>query len=253
MASVTATLQIIKGLAKDIWGDIFEEETNAPKKQSIRSVYDQLDFDSVVKEGQEDMKLDTTGRPTTIDWGFIRELEGFRTDGYVPQEDGAVLGHSGVTIGSGIDLGQWDKKSLTKLGVDKSVLQKLQPYFGLEGEAAVSAVEQNPLILSDSEAKDLSERVKTTVLKGVMSKYNDSSELSWEDLPPEWKTVITSVAFQYGDLESRTPAFWGYVTSGDFEKAHEELRNFGDKFDTRRNKEADLVQNFLTIDNERNV
>ncbi len=55
----------------------------------------------------------------------------------------------------------------------------------------------------------------------------------------EATTVIASVAFQYGDLESRTPNFWKQVISGDWEAAEANLRNFGDNYGTRRVKEAD--------------
>jgi GH24 family phage-related lysozyme (muramidase) len=53
--------------------------------------------------------------------------------------------------------------------------------------------------------------------------------------------VVASVAFQYGDLSRRTPNFWRQVTSGDWDAALNNLRHFGDKYPTRRNKEADLL------------
>ncbi|MCZ6804491.1 MAG: pesticin C-terminus-like muramidase [Proteobacteria bacterium] len=59
------------------------------------------------------------------------------------------------------------------------------------------------------------------------------------------QTVVASVAFQYGDLESRTPNYWQQVTTGDWPAALYNLRNFGDRYPTRRNKEADLLESWL--------
>ncbi len=44
--------------------------------------------------------------------------------------------------------------------------------------------------------------------------------------------VIASVAYQYGSLSR---------TNRDWQGALENLRDFGDVYDTRRNKEADLL------------
>jgi GH24 family phage-related lysozyme (muramidase) len=77
----------------------------------------------------------------------------------------------------------------------------------------------------------------------VSSKYDASpSTKSFSQLPPEAQTVIASVSFQYGDLATRTPTFWGHVTNERWQKAVDELRNFGDRYPTRRGKEADLLQ-----------
>ena len=55
--------------------------------------------------------------------------------------------------------------------------------------------------------------------------------------------VVSSVGFQYGsNLAKATPRFWDAVTNGRWQDAVDELRNFGDSYSTRRNKEADLLQ-----------
>jgi len=54
--------------------------------------------------------------------------------------------------------------------------------------------------------------------------------------------VITSVAFQYGNLATETPNFWRQVTSGDWDGAVGNLRNFGDAYGSRRNREADYFE-----------
>ena len=69
-----------------------------------------------------------------------------------------------------------------------------------------------------------------------------AGKLEFGQLTDAQKTVITSVLFQYGSPR-RTPNFWRKVTNQDWAGAEAELRNFGDKYPTRRNKEADLLKN----------
>ena len=68
-----------------------------------------------------------------------------------------------------------------------------------------------------------------------------ASGVDFAQLPAPMQTVIASVAFQYGDLASRTPKFWAQVVARDWSSALANLRNFGDSYGTRRRKEADLL------------
>ena len=71
---------------------------------------------------------------------------------------------------------------------------------------------------------------------------NSASTVSFDDLTKEQATAVASVAFQYGNLATETPKFWGYVTSGDWVAAAKELRNFGDKHPSRRKLEANYLE-----------
>ncbi len=52
-------------------------------------------------------------KDSNIDWSYIKEQEGFETTGYVPKnKDGSAMGHSGVTVASGFDLGSRTPESL---------------------------------------------------------------------------------------------------------------------------------------------
>jgi GH24 family phage-related lysozyme (muramidase) len=53
------------------------------------------------------------------------------------------------------------------------------------------------------------------------------------------------VAFQYGDLASRTPNFWRQVVAHDWSAACANLANFGDRYPTRRKQEAQLLGSLL--------
>jgi hypothetical protein len=76
---------------------------------------------------------------TKVDFQFISRMEGGQWQrGYIPfgrqnlhgHRVEEVLGHSGVTIGSGFDLGQQDEKHLRANGFDDWIIDVLQPYLG---------------------------------------------------------------------------------------------------------------------------
>jgi hypothetical protein len=187
-----------------------------------------------------------TEKTTNVDWGFIREQEGFRTKLYVPtDEDGKAIEQSGVTVGSGVDLGQWNKKQFEDLGVPESTINKLLPYFGIRKQAAIDLLALNPLELGKEEAEELTDIIKRDAVAKVAKKYNAASNTDFEDLHPKLQTVITSVAFQYGDLKGKAPNFWRQITGGDFKAAYNNLRNFEDDYGPRRGREADYIKNLI--------
>lgn len=191
--------------------------------------------------GQEPMNIK---QDSYIDWDFIEELEGNETRGYVPKgEDGSVLGKSGVTIASGVDLGHRDYDSLIKIGIPEKLAIKLKPYLGLRGKDAAKVA--SGLELSKDETKLLNRAVKKSESARVIRMYEKDSGKKFNDLNTGQKTSVMSVGFQYGNLPNKTPDFWKGVTSGKWDDVLKELRNFGDKYKTRRNKEADYLDSFM--------
>ncbi len=61
-----------------------------------------------------------------INFDFIKELEGVKKKGYVPDVENS---NSGVTIASGFDLGARSKSDLIALGLPASLVDKLTPYL----------------------------------------------------------------------------------------------------------------------------
>lgn len=184
-----------------------------------------------------------------IDWGFIGPLEGERLqDGYVPE-----LGRSqsGVTVATGVDLGQRNSRDLERLGLSDSLRAKLEPYLGLKQHEAQAALDANPLHLSEAEVDELDQAVRGHQVDLVVNEYNSEvtalnaadggNRPTFQELPREMQTVIASVSFQYGDLSEKAPNFFEQVTHQRWDDALANLRNFGDDYSTRRNTEADLL------------
>lgn len=170
-----------------------------------------------------------------IDFEFIAKLEGFELDGYVPAPDGGTI-ESGVTIASGFDLGQRSEASLPEW------MQELFGiYCGVTGHAAERMLNELPLHISLAQAVKVNEYAHKQALSKLLTSWPVNA-IPFACLADECQTVIASVAFQYGFLPRRTPNFWRQVTNGEWFGALSNLRNFGDAFNTRRNKEADYLE-----------
>ena len=182
---------------------------------------------------------------------FLTCHEGSTSCGYVPidPKSGEVLGESGVTIGAGVDLGSKSRASLASLS--STLVDKLEPYFGLKRNLAACAAIERPLQLTEAEAMLVTDAIKNITDYQVLKRYNmdkDPSALNFTSLPRGIRTAIVSVWYQFGSPPAY-PTFWGFVKNNDWDNAVKELRNFytnpneqqpGDL--RRRNNEADIIE-----------
>ena len=171
---------------------------------------------------------------SNIDFDFILKQEGFETKGYVPDAENSK---SGVTIASGFDLGA--RKLSDLKGLPQDIIDLLSPFLGFQG-AEASEIAPN-LEVSEEQAKIINEFAKSEAITNLKTKWENATGTSFDDLGTEQATVLASVAFQYGDLESRTPNFWKQTTSGDWVGAYKNLLKFGDRYTSRRLDEAALL------------
>ncbi|CAN2040971.1 hypothetical protein GMMP15_2150005 [Candidatus Magnetomoraceae bacterium gMMP-15] len=178
-----------------------------------------------------------------IDFSFISELEGgCSTKGYVPDPKNSK---SGVTIATGIDLGQMGKRDLKKLDITEDLKDRLNPYLNKIRWDAVYHLKRFSLNVTSDEAHSIDKAVKIPFIKQLIQRYNNASNLRFEDLPRGVQTVLASVEFQYGSMKDKTPNFWRQVINGDWQAAYENLMDFGDRYKTRRHKEASLLRKSL--------
>ena len=179
-----------------------------------------------------------------IDWQFIKDREGFRRDLYWvrdPAHPSQAHPNSGVTVGTGFDLGRRTVDGLRAMGMPEALVRKLTPYLGVRGEAARALVTRRPLVLSEREADTLDVLERGHKAVSVAQAYNAHSNVRFQDLPSGFQTAIASVHFQYGSITA-TPTFMRQVANQQWGAAIHNLRNFGDAFAPRRNLEADLMQ-----------
>ena len=85
-----------------------------------------------------------------VDLPFILKLEGNqRRTAYVPNPEGSK---SGVTIATGFDLGARGVADLEKMGLPRSLIDKLEKYLGKKKQEAVKFLRENPLTITQAEA-----------------------------------------------------------------------------------------------------
>jgi len=191
--------------------------------------------------------------PAGVDWNFIAQREGSRTDGYVPLDvHGKPDAKSGVTIAVGFDLGGRTVADLQGLGLPSDLVTTLTPYLGHHGQDAQNLLTKDPLNITSEQAQAINTSAFTSYYNRVADKYNaaQTTGTKFQDLPRDAQTAIVSVAYQYGtNLASATPKFWTQVTTGQWQAAHDNLTNFHDAYPTRRGLEAGLMQNAINSGN----
>lgn len=178
-----------------------------------------------------------------IDYSFLIKMEGgSKTNGYIPA---AKVSKSGVTIGTGFDLGQRNESDLKKLRLSSKLIATLKPYLGKKAKDAQDALNKTPLKITTAQAADIDKAVKKPHVDLITRKYNSVAKNGkrFTDLPAEAQTVIASISYQYGaELNVSAPKFWEAAKSQDWSKCIKELNNFGDVYPTRRKKEAALLE-----------
>lgn len=180
-----------------------------------------------------------------IDWKFIAELEGgLQLKGYVPD---ASTSNSGVTIAAGVDLGARTLKEITKWPIADKLKVKLAPYLGRKGQDAVNLLRELPLEITEDEATQIETAACGPIFDQLQKAYDKTvGKDAFYQLPGEAQTALASLAYQYGpDLARRTPKFWELACQGDWQACVNELENFGDRYPTRRRKEAKLLRQVL--------
>ncbi len=195
-----------------------------------------------------------------IDWAYIQAEENGpqweggppkppRTEGYIPIGPGVKGDHSGVTIASGVDLGQRSLSEVEGWGLDPALLARLKPYIGLRSGGAALLAENKrkgrPLTVTPEEARQLDEASHSRELKRLAEKFDADSKIGpFESLPKRTQTVLLSVFLQHGTSNpgKKAPRFWGPVTTGDWPAAHSELLSFGDISPDRRRRDAALLK-----------
>lgn len=182
-----------------------------------------------------------------IDHGVFssNDFEGFNPKSHFPSNPGSdYFNSTGVTFGSGVDLGQRGKQDLLKDGVPQSIADKLDPYYMLRGQSAYDKVRTNPLTLSDNEAHILSNIYIDKFSHNIEGLFNDANiGLRFSELPVRTRTALVSIGYQKGFNLSRTaPTVWNKVIAKDWSGLVIAFNNYGGGTADRRKREGALVQ-----------
>ena len=176
----------------------------------------------------------------SINWEFISELEGKGVKkAYVPSDN------SGVTVATGFDLKEKDVELMTEMGISEDTTNLLSQFFGMSGAEAKEASAN--FSLTDDQVTEIDKASHSWYANQVKKAYeNGDHQTAWDDLTEAQRTVIASVGFQHGtSFKRKDGTEMNYIKqarANDWEALLANLRNFGDDFNTRRNKEADFLE-----------
>lgn len=169
---------------------------------------------------------------------FLEQQEGFKPKAYLDTR-------GNPTIGMGVNLGAFDVKSLRDTGVSENVISKVLPLLGTKGELAKQRIKDYPVSLDEDEALELSKAIKQASKDTLESQYKTETGASLEDLPVQARTVMLSLAYNFGDIKKKLPTFWDYATMGRWDEASNFLEKQTWKqpeLTARRQKEAALLK-----------
>ncbi len=153
-----------------------------------------------------------------------KEEGGSLTNAYIPMRNGVPIGKSGVTIGKGFDLGQFDIKGLRNLGLGKQVIEKLRPYLNVRGTAAARVLRERPLTLSEEEVKALNTAVFNKKSSAVENLVNRIEAESGRKLSDNQKVALGSMYYQGINPES-FPNTFRLMSQGKWDEARESFLN----------------------------
>ena len=156
------------------------------------------------------------------------------------------MGISGVTIGTGVDLGQTDAATLQKIGVPEALTTLFQPYLGKQDVAAVYALHAAPLSIGKSEADALDAAMLHHHVNKIAARYDkDAGAGAFESLPWQAQAVIVSIQYQRGvKSPSKYPNTWAALVRRDWADAARRLQtaSFWDGYQSRRAAEGRILE-----------
>lgn len=181
-----------------------------------------------------------------IDEPFIQSvLERFEGKGvrkaYIPKSKGVILGQSGVTVGTGVDLGQQSESGLLAMGVPRPLVEKLRPYLGKKKEEADALLKKYPLELTVEEVEQLDAAVRSSYIAATEKRFNGKKPATpFADCPKEVQAVAVSLEYQLGPGGAKK--YTDLLAAGKYREAANLLRSAAEYQDRRRQEAALLDQ-----------
>lgn len=162
---------------------------------------------------------------------------------YVP------MGISGVTIGTGVDLGQTDAATLGGMGVNPGIVSQLRPYLGQRQAAAVAVLHRLPLTISQDVADELDAAMLNHHISKISAYYDAATDPgTFASLPWQAQAAIVSIQYQRGVNSPRKyPNTWkAFVNQGWADAAYRlGTGRFWDDYQNRRRLESELLKELV--------
>jgi len=157
--------------------------------------------------------------------GYIPCQQGTYYGGDSPDK-GTPLGASGVTIATGVDLGQQTMKGLAAMGISASTLSFLAPYIGLQKQDALKKLQSDPFALNAEQVEEIDQAVHNRYIDQAATIFGREQ---FENAPKEVQAVAVSLHYQFGTpRRPDSPGLanaWANMQQGAYKEAAECLRD----------------------------
>lgn len=158
---------------------------------------------------------------------------------------GEVIGSSGVTVASGLDLGQQNAASLVRMGIPEDLRTRFAPYLGKKKTAAVDALAAAPFRLTESECDAVDRCVHRDYIDRAGALFDKHTcDLKFAECPRQVQAVISSLFYQLGAYNGN-PGYrilWKHLTDNSWEAAADELLSGFTRYRSRREAEGRLLE-----------
>jgi len=159
------------------------------------------------------------------------------TRGYIPCQNGTwyggndpdkgePLGASGVTIATGVDLGQQTSADLALMGISAATLEILYPYIGLRKLDAKKKLKSAPFSLTREQVEEVDRVVHARYIHNAASLFGQEN---FTIAPKEAQAVAVSLHYHFGTPKRKeSPALekaWECMKKGYYKEAADYLRN----------------------------
>ena len=151
------------------------------------------------------------------------------------------IGVSGVTIATGLDLGQQGIADLKRFGIVGDLQDKLVPYLGRTRYRAMDALQAHPLSVTESECDVIDDGVHDDYIRRASARYNRDSVLPFDKIPGEAQAVIVSLFYHLGSPARYPEEVWDALIAGNWRQAAKALRADDSRYYRRRVDEAALL------------
>ena len=148
------------------------------------------------------------------------------TKGYVPSSNGEPIGVSGVTIATGLDLGQQTRTGLEAMGIPAALVDRFAPYLGVQKKEAQYILSKYPLTLTRDEVAAVDAAVHAKYIEATAALFGSDT---FAVAPKEVQAVAVSLHYQFGTpFRKASPALgnaWAAMQRGDYARAAAQLRD----------------------------
>lgn len=159
------------------------------------------------------------------------------------------MGISGVTIATGVDLGQTSAAALLKMSVRQSTVNVLKPYLQMQKRDAVRILNKMPLTVSREIAEELDNAMHRHHIGLIRDRYDrDAGKGVFEQLPWQAQAVIVSILYQRGvNSPSKFQNTWRALVNKNWKDAATRLqnRNLWTGYQDRRAAEGRILQELV--------